>query len=234
MTPLATYILNNQDKVWSAIQDRPEWRFLKSTCDNPHEVIEVVNLMGWQTLQEALEGVAPLNALSGFLAEPAKPGELSFDRDDLKTVGTRYLLNTLFQEGANVPGNIFRADSSVTDIFFTDEAYGVLSLDQIKEIAAKSKTSGIKYNPETMDCDDFAFAMNGWLASMGLGNVTKGFAAFNVYQDGALKERHATMLLADGTGDAWWVEPQTGEVFDFQDPYWWPNADKIVLTDWIL
>ena len=234
MSPLAAFIQSNQIKSWAAVQTDPQFAFLKSTADNISELIQIVDRMGWQSLGEAVTALKTLNALVEFVAPDPHKHELSFDRADLKTVEWPQLLRDIQFETW-----IAKADIKVTferspSIGFSDHTYGQLTKAQINEIAAKTPTAALKYIPEVMDCDDFTYAMEGWLSAQGLGNTTIAPAFLEIYDDGKLIDKHAALIATDNTGNAWWIEPQTGCVHDIQEIYIIAGADRVVITDWLV
>jgi hypothetical protein len=232
MSPLVTFIQSNQLKAWNAVQTDPQFAFLKSTADNISELIQIVDRMGWQSLGEAVEALRSLNTLVEFVAKDPLKHDLSFTRADLKTVSA-YDVYAAFQ-AETPPAAGARVARSGDKVEFSDPTYGQLTKAQIIEIAAKTPTAALKFIPEVMDCDDFTFAMEGWLSSQGLGNTTIGPAFLELYGDGKLLDKHAALIATDSTGNAWWVEPQTGGVHDIQEIYINLIADRVVITDWLV
>jgi hypothetical protein len=232
MNPLTTFIQSNQLKSWNAVQTDPQFAFLKSTADNISDLIQIVDRMGWQSLGEAVEALKSLNTLVEFVAEDPHKHDLSFTRADLKTVSAFDVYAAFQAETPPAAGaKVVRSSDKVE---FSDLTYGQLTKAQIIEIAAKTPTAAFKYIPEVMDCDDFTFAMEGWLSSQGLGNTTIAPAFLELYDDGKLIDKHAALIATDNTGNAWWVEPQTGGVHDIQEIYISLVADRVVITDWLV
>lgn len=235
MSPLSAWIQSNQLKAWSAVQADPQYAFLKAAAGSVGELIQIVDRMGWQSLGEAVEALKTLNTLVEFVADTPVSKTLSFDRSDLKSVDQMWLRGMLTADAFEASTvNKVAASNDRTHVTFSDDKYGVLTKAQILEIAAKTPTATLKYVPEVMDCDDFAFALKGWLAEQGLGNTSIGPAYVSLYDDGKIIDKHAALIAIDVTGNAWWVEPQNGGVYDIQEIYITGAADKAVITDWIL
>lgn len=231
MSPLSSFIQSNQIKSWNAVQTDPQFAFLKATASNVGELIQIVDRMGWQSLGEAVEALETLNAIVPFVAEDPAEQILSFDRDDLPSVRYSSLLGSFQLETGTNRGEVNYQWGG--NFEFTDLIYGQLTKAQIDEIASKLKSPTMQYVDQTADCDDFAFAAKGELASQGMGNIAIGVALLDLYTDGVKVAEHANLIAIDNTGNAWWVEPQTGGVHDIQEIYL-VGYDRVVITDWLV
>lgn len=231
MSPLARWIEANQLTAWREVQTDPTWAFLAATTNNIFDLIDIVDAAGWQTVQEAAAAVGPLAPLAPLVAlKPAPvPAVLSFDRDDLDTVSWRSI-STAFNQALKQPSDAAMKWSAVAMINNVDSNYGILSFDQIEEIAAKTPTSSMKYQPEVFDCDDFTEVMLAWLAEQGLGNTSIGAVQFSAYADNKPIDAHMALLAMDDQSRFWWVEPQNGEIYPLADSYIFPSADTLYIT----
>jgi hypothetical protein len=232
MTALSEWIDANQVAVWHVIQNDPTWLFLKHTMNNVSELSWLVNDMGWETVQEAAEAVAPLNQWAQYITPPVSMpvGSIGIDRASLPTTSYTQVYGDIFHETGGTPNSQTVLANNVA-LTWGDLSYGLLTKEQIDFIAAASPSAAHVFVPETMDCDDFSDIMNGWLAENGLGNAAVGIAIFNVYEGSQLVGAHANLVAVDTNHQAWWIEPQNGQVYDIQDIYVRADADRIVVTD---
>ena len=226
MNALSAWITANQAAVWSEIQTDPTWAFLKATTQNIFELTRIVDARGWTSAEQAAADIAPLNAWAQYIDKPIVPTTISFTRADLPTVPWTEVYGAFTQAvaGTNV-------DARFASVSHADVTYGLLTLSQIQELAAKTPSTAFHFQAETMDCDDFSNIMKGWIAANGLGNASVGIATYNAYNAAGYIDAHAALVAVDTDHHAWWLEPQTGEVHPITELYAFPSADRAFVTD---
>lgn len=223
MTALSEWIAANQETAWSAVQTDPKWAWIKSIAAAPGELAPLVERMGWETEAEAELACSLLNLSVGRV--PVS-GALSFDHGDLQTVGWYEMRADLSQasigSGVTIAGDTENADAS----------YGLLTMAQINEVARKIPSAGFDFVTELLDCDDFCDIAQGWLAEQGIGNAAIGTAVIKLYDNGTLVSVHAALLAVETDRDAWWIEPQNGQVYALNDfDYIRPGVDSAMVSD---
>lgn len=77
------------------------------------------------------------------------------------------------------------------------------------------------YQPDYLDCDDYAMAFKGWLAKSGLGTLTVGICSYVCFDAaGITKGKHTLLVCVDSNNKVYLFEPMDGSVRDPANYYW--------------
>jgi len=176
--------------------------------------------------------------VKGSFMSPSKEG---IYKASLKLEGLEGTYEYKFATDLTVKGNItieakeiqkiYRKcfkDISICDInrnwLFSDQKYEIANIDQIDILLKKSKTYQLKYEVEEHDCDDYAFALMGYLhydPNIPKWQSTVNQAIFITWVilevDGKLYG-HALESCCDGS-KIYMIEPQNGKIFDVPDNF---------------
>ena len=198
--------------VARAIKDDPEWQVFNLLWSAPEEIAPACDKMGWQTLDELLAWVRSVNA--------AVSKQLAFV--DLIDPIIPFTLEGLPTTDMPVIHKAIVDQATVRDDFFIDQSdarYHLPTKSQWDMLAKACPINRRQWVAETMDCDDYARAFMGWLATKGLGNLAQGFCAITSYgADGAMCGGHAVVLVMDNTYKLWFLDPQTARLYEVTYP----------------
>lgn len=105
---------------------------------------------------------------------------------------------------------VMRPIMKTPNIHFADNWYKTCSRAEMEEWLELDNTATRKfYQTEAYDCDDFAKRLIGNMATQANANI----ALFTVWSG-----RHAFNAFVDNNRKLWYIEPQTGVIFDPEDP----------------
>lgn len=200
------------DAVARVIAGDPDWRLFNLLWSTPEEIIPACDRMDWQTLDELVAWVQAVNAAMPNRAEfvelvdPAIP----FTLDGMPTTDMPTIHKAIVDQ-AKLTAE-FRIDQS-------DNWYRKPKKAQWELLAQLCPINRRKWVAETGDCDDYARAFQGWLASHGLGNLVNGFCGLTHYDlFGNIVGGHACVLVMDDTGKLWNLDPQTARLYEVTNP----------------
>jgi len=107
---------------------------------------------------------------------------------------------------------------------FADQKYKVANIKQVQEVVKKSKTYMLKYEAEAHDCDDYAYALMGYIhydPSVPKWQDTVGQAIFITWvilEHQGQMYGHALLSCCDGN-NVYMIEPQNGKVYNVPDKF---------------
>ena len=106
------------------------------------------------------------------------------------------------------------------DYELTDMHFQVPTLEGLKEVVSMSPSAGYPWKTDTLDCEDHARILRGWLSEQNLGNITIAYCEVNAYNNNDFKYAHAINLGVIKDGDDYkfqFIEPQTNTVSNFEN-----------------
>jgi len=107
-------------------------------------------------------------------------------------------------------------------IHISDNTFATISRDSMAKIIKVIPTRKFKYVPESRDCDDFSFSFMGACRI-----ILPGFAVGIIWS-----KVHAFNFFVDNSNKIWIIEPQTGEIYDYdiiKDTYLYGGVELIVI-----
>jgi hypothetical protein len=112
--------------------------------------------------------------------------------------------------------NILKIAMPSTQIYLSDNVFGLISMEDAKRFLKEDKTNLKKYEREVYDCDDFSrvlwFYWRDWNSILAIGMAWSNVHAFNI------------MITDDKK--IWVVEPQLDKIYELKDiknkSQYWP------------
>jgi hypothetical protein len=194
----------------------PEWSFfvhlLRSSITKKNllfvdDVIDFCMDFGTPTIEDLTEWV--IKSKSDMIMDILEP-KIEINTD---TKISRPELKKIITEKCHIEDNCIWN--------YGDAEYILPSLEEVKEILAKSPINTYSYIPNGHDCEDFSRELKTWLSKRGIGNLALSFIEVNQYNvDGKLVSAHGINLVVTKEHDVYFIEPQTDEIFD-------PKADPL-------
>jgi hypothetical protein len=99
---------------------------------------------------------------------------------------------------------------SATHIYISDSLYWLCSKQDIDNFISQDDTNKMGYITEERDCDDFSYRLMGQLSIPDWSGIAFGIVWTNV---------HAFNCLIDESGKFYFVEPQSGKLYETIQPY---------------
>ncbi|MCR4333913.1 MAG: hypothetical protein NUV60_02800 [Patescibacteria group bacterium] len=206
-SPLQRAITDSPPTTLSKVLlQQDDWKIFNLLWTDPGQISQACDAMGWQTTEEVIAWVARVNTAVGntqtFVSLIDPPTRVDYD-----------LLPSI--EWARIHEAIV-AQCNIRDDFFverSDAVYRLPTKAQLDYLAQACPIRRRTWAQERMDCDDYARAFIGWLASNGIGNIVNGFAATTAYRQGELQGGHAVVLVMDDTRALWALDAQQGRLY---------------------
>ena len=192
------------DRLAIDLRADPAFELLNLLWVSPKELAPMCDDMGWQTVDDVVAWVGGVSSAIGntkeFISRVAP--SVDFDVHGMADIPWHDIHVALSLQ------TTLAADLKIHQ---SDAHYRLPTRAQWVELASKCPVSRRPHSRnELMDCDDFAKAFIGWLASIGLGNCAAGFVGTRHYRDALITGGHALVAVLDNTKTVWMIEPQTG------------------------